>query len=252
MIRTTGSRRIMNMKTSHLPTRLAPILLGLLSCSAPGAVLLSGFHLGGTQETVTWETTLTPEGQIATGGALSSSNPSGTPTTGTGTIAPGGGGFRASSGFYSFMSNYHLTATIAVQDVVALPDIQNVVFQRVSIANPDLTLEENLGIGGGPVLSYFDGTQTLTLAASHAATGASLTSGEGSTAGTYHSFIYQWDLSSIAENITSVSIHSPIPIHASTVEARIDIADGFIQVVPEPSALLLSIFGFSVLMKRRR
>ncbi len=242
------------MKMPHsrkLPSSLAAATV-LLTSQGWGAVLLSEFELGPGHERVSWETTLTSENQIASGGALSSSNPSGTPTSGTGTIAPGDGGFRASSGFYSFSGNYSLTATLSVQDTGALPDIGNVVFQRVSIMNPDFTLQENLNFGGGPMLTYFDGTQNITVAPDFAGTGASMTSGEGMSAGTFHAFIYQWDLSSIPEDITEISIHSPVPIHASTVESSIDIGGGFVQAVPEPSALLLSALGFGVLLRRRR
>lgn len=234
---------------------LFAILGGAFVTTAHSAVLLESYNFGGPQQTVRWDAAQSG-GAVVAGGALSSTGGAGSiPTAGVGTATVGGGGFPSSSGFYSPMGNFSMTASTSIQNT-AFSDIMNVVFQRVSMdtGGTPASVDANLNLGGGPTLSYFiDGSSTAsgTLAATYFAVGDdSLAGGQG----TYRTFIYQFDLSGIAGNVTGVSILAPIPIHSSTVESQIDIGGGsFVQVIPEPaSAGLMGIGLVGLLIRRRR
>ena len=238
---------------------LVAIATASLSGTAHAAALLNNVNLGGTQQTVYWEAPVS-NGEIANGGALSSANAAGTPTSGVGTIAPGAPGFRAGLGYYSYSTNFSLTASTSIQNG-AFSDIQNVVFQRTSMLNPGdelnpLTADDNLTHGGGPILTYtyLDGGNPMTgqLAATLMGIGGSLEAPGAAMPGTFYNFTYQWDLSSIAQDITSVSIWSPILVHSSTAEARIDIGGTYVQVIPEPASAGLAALGLAGILIRRR
>jgi hypothetical protein len=199
-------------------------------------------------------------GEITNGGALSSTNAAGTPTSGIGTITPGSPGFRAGIGYYSFGGNFSLTASTSIQNA-EFSDIQNVVFQRTSMANTGdelnpISVYENLSHGGGPILTYtyLDGGNPMTgqLAATWMAVGDSLEAPGASMPGTFYNFTYQWDLSGVEHDITSVSIWSPILVHSSTAEAQIDIGGSFVQVIPEPASTGLMALGLAGILIRRR
>ena len=227
-------------------------VLSAASCNA-AAVLLADMSLGGTQETAQWES-----------GFLSSGNPSGAASAGAGSAAPLSPGFRSTSSFYSFMGNFGMTATTSIQAAAGFTDIQNVVFQRVSMSNPDFTTLENLafdGTGGpaaaagGPWLSYFDSSGNLL--GKVAPTMVSVVAGDtgltvGGFTGDIYSFAYQWDLSGVTEDVFEVTINAPILIHSATIEAQIDIGGNYVQVIPEPTGLTLGCFGFCGLLIRRR
>jgi hypothetical protein len=229
----------------------------LLAAQAQAALLLQAPGLGGSQETVYWEY-YTGTGDNR---GLSNGNTAGTPVTGTGTVNPISPGYRAGAGFYSFSGNFGMTATTAV---TALADIQNVVFQRVSMANPDATPQENLtwnGTGGpvaaagGPWLSYYDSSNTLLGRIQATAMGiaaSSLGASLGGFDGDFYNFTYQWDLSGVAANVTSVTIDAPILIHSATVEARIDLGGNYVQVIPEPATTSVLSLGLAAFLIRRR
>lgn len=251
------------------PSSISALLL-LFSIPSHAALLLQAPVMGGTQESVYWEYF---EGSGDNHG-LGSGNPTGTPASGTGTISPVGPGFPAGAGYYSYMGSFGITATT---QAISISDIQNVVFQRVSMANPDFSIDQNLNwdgtaiIGtepdpsmgaapsitlGGPWLSYFDASGTL-LGRVQATATAVMASSVGVSLGGFDgdlcNFAYQWDLSGVTEEVKSVQIDAPIMVHSSTVEGRIDISDSYVQVVPEPSVLLsLSAAGGLLLVRRRR
>ena len=234
------------------------------------AVLLQSPSLGVGQESVYWEY-YSGSGDNR---GLSNGNATGTPASGTGTIAPVTPGYRASAGYYSFMGSFGLTATT---EVTALDDIQNVVFQRVSMANPDFSLDQNLtwdgtaivgatpdepSMGaapaitlGGPWLSYYDSNDVLLGRIQATATAVMATSlgvSLGGFDGDLCNFTYQWDLSGVTEEVKSIQIDAPIMVHSATMEARIDISGSYVQVVPEPSIGLLSVGLAGLLIRRRR
>lgn len=238
----------------------------LLTGYSNAAYLIQPVDLGGNQESVHWEYSELYR-------PLSNANPTGTPTSGTGTIVPISPGYRASAGYYAFTGNFGLTAT--TQSIV-ISDIQSVVFQRVSMANPDYSLDLNLNWDGtllpgtetasasyqtapaiaigGPWLSYYDASDTLLGKIAPTVTGilGSVYDPDAFIPGTYYNFVYQWDLSGVPEDVASVRIDAPIIAHASTVEARIDISDSYIQVIPEPAGTGLMSIGLAGLLIRRR
>jgi len=231
---------------------LLAITAASLSGTAHAAALLQDFNLGSNQQTVYWEAAIA-DGAISSS-ALSNSNMAGIPSSGVGAIAPNAPGYNGGSGYYSWSGDYSFTASTSIQGG-AFSDIQNVVFQRVSmIANGDTS--ENLTFNGGPILTYtyLDGSQTMTgqLAATLMGVSDSVEAPNGSFAGTYYNFTYQWDLSGIGHDITGVSINAPVGIHSSTVEARIDIGGSYVQVIPEPASAGLAALGLAGILIRRR
>lgn len=233
-----------NMKIS--PRRLAHAAGFLLVSSVlvgnagAAAVALQNITLGGVQETVAWE-----------GGSLGGYTTVQPSTYGVGTIAPVAPGYSASAGYYSFMGDYGLVASTSIQNSAIFTDIQNVVFQQVSMG----TGVGALGFKGGPVLELFNGSTLIdvTVPVTYSAMGPGVEGSGGGFSGTYAAAMFQWDLSGITETVTSVRVTSPIPAHSSTIEARLDIGGGaFVQVIPEPSTALLGGIGILFLARRRR
>lgn len=219
-------------RTLSLVKLLTSVALSLSSLKA--AVLMGDFALGGTQQTTTLWTN------------LSNTNPTMAPASGTGTLTVATPGYRAGSGLYSYTGNYSVTAT-----QTASYDIQSVMFQ--------LELAPNTALGwpfnGGPMLSVNGGAYIL--APVNYFSGSSeprYTFGDVPL--NYTAYGWQWDLSSIPETVTSVSIYSPIGVHSSTTGVRLDVGDVFmgnLNVAPEPGRMMmLSLALTGLAMQRRR
>ena len=208
---------------------LAIILAG---CSAQASVLLTNLDLGGTQQTTTtWEN-------------LTGENPSRTPVSGTGTINHSSTAFQGVFGFYSFTADYSVTAT-----QTATFDISSVVWQIEASPNPELAWP----YGAGPSLTVVTSSGTLVIdPVAYGTKAAEYRDNFGPTPILYTSFAWQWNLSTIEDTITSITLNAPMGIHTSITASQIDVGNSFTQVVPEPSALLLSFAALPLLVRRRR
>jgi hypothetical protein len=212
---------------------LPSLAIMLAGSSAQAAVLLSDLDLGGTQQTTTvWEN-------------LTGENPSRTPASGSGgTIDISSTAFQGSFGFYSFTADYTVNAT-----QTASFDIASVVWQIECSPNPDVAWP----YGNGPSLTVVTTSGSQVLAAVAFRTGNSeLRDNFGPNPIVYTAFAWQWDLSSISETINSITLTAPIPIHTSVTASQIDVANSFVQVIPEPSALLLAFAALPLIARRRR
>lgn len=232
----------MKYHSSRFPRVAGALIAATLSVSFSQAasVALQGISFGGSQETVTWEA-----GRLASGPNVN------VPSSGVGTIAPQSPGYAASSGYYSWGGDYGLVVSTSIQDSSVLSDIQNVVFQQVSMG----TGVGTLNFKGGPVLQLYSGSTLLsvTVPVTFSGMGPGVAGSGGGFSGTYASSMFQWDLSGVTETVTAIRITSPIPNHGSTIEARLDIGGGqFVQAVPEPTSALLGAIGTLFLLRRRR
>ena len=184
------------------------------------------YNLSGIQTTTTWLN-------------LSSTNLSLAPSAGAGTIAVNSPGFQASIGFYSFSTDYSFVTSANYGG----SDVGNVVFQVDWSPNPDLPVV-------APTLSYNGGTQNI--AATFSAINGSEARNTFMGSMNFSGYAWQWDLSGIADNITSVSIFSPVSVHTSVMGAELQMSDSFVQVVPEPTAGTLIVAALGGLLLRRR
>jgi hypothetical protein len=218
----------------RLPLTALPSLAVILAgASAQAAVLLSNLDLGGTQQTTTvWEN-------------LTGENPTRTPASGSGTITHSSTAFEGTFGFYSFTADYTVSGTQS-----ATFDISSVVWQIECSPNPEL----DWPYGSGPSLTVVtsSGTEVITPIA-FAAGASELRDNFGPDPILYTAFAWQWNLSSIDDTITSITLNAPIGIHTSVTGSQIDVGNSFVQVViPEPSALLLSFAALPLIARRRR
>ncbi|BCU78172.1 hypothetical protein llg_28870 [Luteolibacter sp. LG18] len=194
------------------------------------AALLADYNLGVDQNTTVWTT-------------LSNANPTRTADAGSdaGSFTIGAPGYQASVGTYSYSTDYSITVT-----QTSTFDLQTAVFQVDIAMNPAYTLP----YGTGPLLSYNGGTQNL--AASLFTTNGTENRNTSFGPMTYTGGAWQWDLSSIGEEITSLTITMPVSVHSSISAARIDSGSSNLAVVPEPSMGFLALLGGGMLVARRR
>ncbi len=176
---------------------------------------------------------------------LSSLNSALAPASGTGVLAVHAPGFKASAGLYSFSGDYACT----VASAPAPFPVKNVVLQIVGMVvtgtdaegrEVDYTPEDHLAFNGGPVLTYTHAGGTGTLApASRGTLGGPVAGSGGGFEGDYYSFVWQWDLSALPADVTTVSIRAPLRAHSSTIGARLDLSDAYAGVVGEPALTAL-------------
>lgn len=221
------------MKPSFL-SRVALAAVFLVTAGAASAQnLLLGYDLGSGHAFTTWNT-------------LNNANPSFDPTEGSGVLGVNSPGYAAGAGLYSFAGPYGVTVT---QDGL---NIRTVVLQL------DLQPNGSIGFGGGPQLTYTAVGGSGTLAATWSAVTGIEDRVTSMGPGTFTNWSFQWDLSGIADDITSVSVLAPIPAHSSTMAARIDVGStaysySLFAPVPEPSAAALGLgaLGLTLLHRRR-
>lgn len=177
------------------------------------------------------------EGQVKTSfwTFLASQNPyriPDSPTTMTGTMSVASPGYGAGMGLYSWTGNYSMTVN---QAATAAPSfrIQQAVYQLDVTWDPASTFPYN----GGPKLSYNGGNQQLPATLPMIVDGTRVVQNEtgipemeGIDSFAYRGITWQWDLSGVVENVTSVRIQMPFANHTSVVGARIDVASEFTEL----------------------
>ncbi|MFD0894141.1 PEP-CTERM sorting domain-containing protein [Luteolibacter ambystomatis] len=219
---------------SNLLGPILPLLRGCaLTCALAAsahAALFVDYNLGVDQNTTIWTT-------------LNNTNPSRTADAGSdpGSFTIGAPGYQASVGTYSFSTDYSVTV-----NQTSTFDLQTAVFQVDIAMNPSYTLP----YGTGPLLSYNGGSQNL--AASLFTTNGTELRNTSFGPMNYVGGAWQWDLSGITENISSITITMPVSVHSSISAARIDSGSSNLAVVPEPSMMGLALLGGGLLVARRR
>ncbi|NJM39190.1 MAG: hypothetical protein HC845_15810 [Akkermansiaceae bacterium] len=189
------------------------LCIALLCTATSHAALLVNYGLGGSQITTTWDN-------------LRNSNPSLAPSVGVGNLTVAAPGGQFSVGLYSFADAYSTTAAVSSSF-----DVQNVVFQADLAFNTAFSFP----FSGGPLLSYNGGAQNI-LPMQHGVTG---TESRVTSFGTlnYTGAAWQWDLSGVSDEITSISIISPFSVHTSVAAQQIDLGASFAALsIPEPSS----------------
>jgi hypothetical protein len=205
----------------------------------------TSYVLPGNSETGFWDlnnTNYNPGNTPAYPVTGATSTPWGGPITASSTSATftrvsGGGYFIGSgSGIYGSFS----PVTYAISDAAPITDLATLVFQaRMNLAPTSVTL--SLNGAGTPILANFFYTAPA---------------GSGSF-GPISDFGWQWDLSGIAEPITSYDITVEMPgnslIYGNEAELTTIIAgDTFAQVIPEPSVSLLGLAAITLNLLRHR
>lgn len=196
--------------------------LALTALVASADSLLKSHPLQGQVKTTCWT-------------FLASQNPyriPDSPSTMTGTMTVASPGYGAGMGLYSWTGNYSMTVN---QASTAAPPfrIQQVVYQLDVTWDPAVPFPFN----GGPKLSYNGGNQLIPATLPMIADGTRVVDNEtgipemeGIDSFAYRGITWQWDLSGVVENITSVKIQMPFANHTSVVGARIDVASEFVEI----------------------
>ena len=209
------------MMISSIPRRVSLAILTLAAAAPLHAAVIKNFTLGSPQDTTIWSD-------------LTNANPTFTPSSGSGTASVQAPGSPWEFGLYSPGGPYSCT----VAQGTAF-DIQNVVFQIDLVEGP-----------GSLLLSFNGGSQKLA---------ANLFLNNGQEARntifgpqTYTGASWQWDLSALGDNITSVSISIPLVTHSSVAGFRVDSAGSYTGAIPEPSAVTLCGMAGLLAFRRRR
>lgn len=159
--------------------------------------------------------------------------------------------YPAGSSLYSFSG--HSQFQVAQS---AVSDISNVVFTIRSWANPDY-VTGTVGSGAilnGPTLNYNGGSQALTW--DYAGTLALGSESGGGFEVNGEAFTFQWDLSSVTENISSFNVQWDQVVHAGLVGAQLESSDVFtvssaVTAVPEPGSMAMLALGAGFWARRK-
>lgn len=151
-----------------------------------------------------------------------------------------------------------LGGSVAVSDDTPVANLANVVlqFEIGEASGRDLWDGDNSGEGDLPVLSYNGGTQqlqpTITTLVAKVQNGTFTPPDTGVEAPLYvNTYLFQWDLSGIAEPITSFSIEFSAVEHAQVYAMRLDQSDTYTPI-PEPTMLSAAAGALLLLGRRRR
>jgi len=221
----------------------------LLACASFSHAAIT-IDLPGNQETSGWNQ-LTHANPFWTTNGYTTSYPGA--TLWPGSIAANMSGSTGSAVFSKLAGNgYFASASIydgggagtySVSDATPLSNLATVVFQ----------LDVGTDIGITPVLNFNGGAQALAPDFSTQVAGNYLTLdfGTGSMSPT-ENHAWQWDLTGLGVTSYEVVWGSLPNNHLTQYELNLSTSDSFTQVVPEPSALLLSLGGLLLTLRRRR
>lgn len=148
---------------------------------------------------------------------------------------PGTGGYPATESIY----NFDTPGTFSVSDSDPISGMETIIFQ-IDMGGP---------MFAAPTFSYNGGAQALDYDGIAGSPGDFFGMGSQSTL-----HVYQWDLSSIVEPITSYSIDWTSGVHASNYLMQVNTGDTYTEVVPEPStyALIAGLACGAILFIRQR
>ncbi len=151
-----------------------------------------------------------------------------------------GGGYFATTSVYDAGA----AGVYSLSDASPLADLATIVFQ----------IDSGTTVGIAPVLNFNGGSQALAADYFTAVSGNHVSSGPtGSNPSINHA--WQWDLSGVAGPITSYEIvwGSTTGNHLTHFELNLSAGDSFVQVIPEPSAVVMvSLVSLALFRRRRR
>jgi len=195
--------------------------LSAIPC-AKGQSLLKAHPLDGDVKTTAWT-------------FLASQNPyriPDSPATMKGTMVVASPGYGAGMGLYSWTGPYSITVNQAATAAPSFP-IKHVVFQLDATWDPATTFPAS----GGPKLSYNGGNQLIAATLPMIVDGTRVVDNntnipemEGIDSFAYRGITWQWDLSGIPGDVTTVKIQMPFANHTSVVGVRIDVASSFVEI----------------------
>jgi hypothetical protein len=149
-----------------------------------------------------------------------------------------GGGYFASSSLY----DTGLGGIYQITDNSPLSSLANIILQ----------IDAGTAISIPPTLSYNGGNQSLTANYFTLVDGDYL-SGFGGPPSPTLNHIWQWDTTGLGITSYEISWGSADNDHLTQYELTLDTSDQFVQVVPEPSVVLLvSLIPFAACLRRRR
>lgn len=148
-----------------------------------------------------------------------------------------GGGYFASSSLY----DAGLGGTYQIADSSPLSSLATIIIQ----------IDTGAAISIPPTLNYNGGTQSVAPNYFALVDGEYLSGFGGPPAPTMN-HIWQWDTSSLGITSYEINWGSAANDHLTQYELNLDTSDQFVQVVPEPSVVLLvSLLPFAACFRRR-
>ena len=168
----------------------------------------------------------------------------------------GGGPYPASASLYygGFSSGLNINGgRLGAQDATPVANLKNVVFQ--------LDIGESSGYDffndAQPTLNYNGGSQSLAAAGSfllNAFDNGTVSTPDGVVPVFINTYLFQWDLSSVVDSISSFSIEFNGVQHGQVYGMQLDQSDTFAAYgVPEPASLAMAaLSGVAMLAVRRR
>ncbi len=230
------------MKIPHRLRCLSVVLCsGILACTTARADFLDA-SLGGDTQTDGWEnlTAANNPGYGSFPGAASWPAPIGSNAAGSGDAEfnkISGNGYPAGSSVYAPFTN----TVFRISDNTAVANLETVVFQI------QIGTAYGLDLTSAPTLSYNGGSQALTATFSQLV--SSVANGDfGGSPTNLNTLAYQWDLSSVSEEITSFAIDWTVASHTQTYALQMDQGSVMSQLVAVPEPGTYAIAGGLLLL----